>query len=146
MLELLIVVGILALLATFTVPTYQLLISQAQLNAATNQVADILRLQEQKTVTEQQVYGVTFTTGSTTVPEFLCQNVGCTSKLTTNYTLPANVRIDLVNFSSSTDIRFTTSGAPSVSGDLTLKDTQRGKSRRIYLKPSGAIEYTSPEF
>jgi len=149
--ELLIAVSLLLLLSAFTVPTFQILISQIQLNTATNQVADILRLDEQRTLTQQQIYGVTLVASSTTVPQFLCLNVACAvstdkSMLTPTYTLPTNVVIDQVNFSGNTDIRFATSGAPSTSGELILLDTSRNKRRKIEVRPSGAIIYNFPEY
>ena len=57
LIELVVVVALLAVVAAVAIPTYQLLLSQAQLNSATTQVADLMRLQEQKTVTEQKITG-----------------------------------------------------------------------------------------
>ena len=151
MFELLLAASLLLLLSTFTVPTFQILISQIQLNAATNQIADILRLDEQRTLTQQQIYGVTFIASSNTVPQFLCLNVTCASgtdksMITPTYTLPTNIVIDQVNFSGNSDIRFATSGAPSTSGELILRDTSRNKRRKIEVRPSGAIIYNFPEY
>jgi prepilin-type N-terminal cleavage/methylation domain-containing protein len=146
LIELLITMGILAALAAFTVPTYQIIISQFQLTSSVNEVADFLRFAEQKTVTEQKIYGVTLTVGATTIPHFQYDPSSEAKTSVSTYSLPSNIKIGEVNFSENADIRFATSGAPNVSGNLVLTDTARGKSRRIEIRPSGAIFITGGEF
>jgi len=146
LIEALVSVAILALVATFVVPTYQLILSQLQLNSATAQVADFIRLAEQKTVTEQQTYGVTFTTSATSVPLYL-YNANTNSKTTqTTLTLPSDISITEVSLGGSNDVTFATSGAPSVSGYIILTDSVRSRSREIDIRPSGAIINNEAEF
>jgi len=145
LIELVVVVALLAVVAAVAIPTYQLLLSQAQLNSATTQVADLMRLQEQKTVTEQKIYGLTIVAGATTIPYFLCQDAGCSTKTIQYYTLPSNIVISQESFSSN-DVRFSTAGAPSSSGTVVLKDTARSRQRNVDLRPSGAIQDSSPEY
>ena len=135
--ELLVTIALLALLAAFTVPTYQLILSQLQLNSAVGQVTDFIRLAAQKTVTEQQVYGVTLNAGSVNVVMYEMVN-GVKTTVQTS-TLPTNMKIDTVSFNNTSDISFTTAGAPSVSGSFTVKDTIRNRSRLIQIRPSGNI-------
>jgi type II secretory pathway pseudopilin PulG len=143
--ELLVVVGLLVVLGGFITPTYQLILAQLQLNAAVDQVAEHIRLAQQKTVTEQSIYGVTFVSGSSAVPLFLYNPVDESKVTQGNLDLPAYISITTVSFNSNTDVRFATSGAPNVSGSLILRDTIRGKDRLIEIRPSGTVITSTPE-
>jgi type II secretory pathway pseudopilin PulG len=144
--ELVITVGVLAVLTAFIIPTYQLILSQLQLNSAVQEVADFMRLAQQKTVTEQQIYGVTLTAGATTIPLFLYDPLTAVKSTQTTLTIPANVSISAVNFSGVSDVRFTTSGAPSTSGNIVLTDTIRNRNRTVEIRPSGNILNNTGEF
>ena len=134
LIELILAVGLIALLAAFTVPTFQLILSQLQLSTATSQTGDLLRLAEQRTVTEQQIYSVAFTAGSATVTETLAGSALYT------LTLPSNIVVDSANFGVGVStVQFTTAGAPSTSGNMVLHDTIRNVYRQIDVRPSGAI-------
>lgn len=146
LLELLVVMGVLVLLGAFVTPTYQLLLAQFQLSTAVDQVAETIRYAQQRTVTEQNPYGVTFTTGASTVPLFL-YNTGDGSKTTqSTLTLPSYIIIYQVNFSGNSDVRFAASGAPNVSGNLVLRDTVRTKNRLIEIRPSGTVITSGAEY
>jgi prepilin-type N-terminal cleavage/methylation domain-containing protein len=145
-LELLIVVGILALLSGFTIPTFQLLLAQVQLSTASSDMEELLRLTQQKTVTEQNIYGVTLIPGATTVPRFRYNPLDGTKTIQETYTLPSSIRLDTVNLVGETDIRFSTSGAPNVSGDVVLLDVDRTRRRRIDIRPSGAVFANQSEY
>lgn len=146
LLELVVVMGLLVLIGSFTIPTYQILLSQLQLSSAVDQVAEQIRLAQQKTVTEQSIYGVTFTSGSNSVPLFLYNSGNGTKTTQSTITLPTYIIIDTVSFSGNSDVRFATSGAPNYSGYLTLEDTVRSKSRKIEIRPSGTVITNGAEF
>jgi prepilin-type N-terminal cleavage/methylation domain-containing protein len=141
--ETLITVMVLALLAAFTVPTYQLILSQVQLNSAVEEVSDFIRLASQKTVTEQQVYGVTLTTGSVTIPMY--QLTSGVKTTVSTYDMPTNMQLGTISLGSGNDVSFTTSGAPSVSGTFTVIDTLRNRTRTIEIRPSGTIKNNQAE-
>lgn len=143
--ELLVTISVLALLAAFVVPSYMLIMSQAQLNTAVSEVSNLLRYNEQKTVTEQKTYGLTFSAGSGTIPIFI-KNVDNSKTAQPTYTLPVNIVLGAVNFSGSSDVLFTNSGAPNVSGSFVLTDTVRNKSRLLTVKPSGEIVANTGEY
>lgn len=145
LIELLVTMSLLALLSGFVIPTYQLIVSQLELSGATNEVADFVLLTEQKTVTEQQIYGLTLTENATTLPQFLYDPVSTNKTAITTLTLPAHIKISAVNF-SNTDVRFSTSGAPNSAGNFVLTDTVRNRSRRVEIRPSGAILTNTGEF
>ncbi len=142
--ELMVSIALMAILATFTVPTYQLLLSQQQLNSAVDQTSDLIRYAAQRTVTEQVVYGFTVTAGSTNVVMFQVDGSGNNVTMQT-LTLPSNIQVGTVSFSGNNSIRFSTAGAPSVSGNFTLRDTIRSKSRTIEVRPSGNIRTNTGE-
>lgn len=142
--ELMVSIALMAILATFTVPTYQLLLSQQQLNSAVDQTSDLIRYAAQRTVTEQVVYGFTVTAGATTLTVFQVDGSGNNVTVQT-LALPSNIQVGTVSFSGNSSIRFSTAGAPSVSGSFTLRDTIRSKSRTIEVRPSGNIRTNTGE-
>jgi hypothetical protein len=103
-------------------------------------------LAQQKTVTEQQIYGVTLTAGATSIPLFLYNTTNGAKTTQTTLTLPTNIAIHQVNFSSQSDIRFSTSGAPSTSGNVVLVDSIRLRYRKIEIRPSGNILSNTSEY
>jgi prepilin-type N-terminal cleavage/methylation domain-containing protein len=140
LIELIVTMTILALLAAFVVPTYQLILSQLQLNTAVNQVSDLIRLSEQKTVTEQQIYSIDLVAGGTSITQK--RNP---STVISTLNLPTYVTIGAVNFGGATNVAFTTAGSPGVAGNFVLTDSARNKSRQIDIRPSGAV-ISGPEF
>ena len=146
LIEALVTVMIISILGAVIIPTYQLLLSQLQLSTATEQASDQIRLAQQKTVTEQSIYGVTLTTNATTVPLFLYDPVAGTKTPQNTLNLPSNIIISTVSFTNQTDIRFATSGAPNYSGYILLEDTVRGRYRKIEVRPSGNIISNTAEY
>ena len=146
LIEVLIAVVVLAAVAAFIVPTYQLILSQLQLNSATAQVADFIRLAEQKTVTEQVIYGETFAVNGTSIPLFLYNTSNGTKTTNTTLTLPSDIYISYVSLGGSSDVTFATSGVPSVSGYIILTDSVRSRSREVDIRPSGAVINNQAEF
>ena len=144
LIEIVITISVLSALTAFIVPTYQLILSQFQLTSAASQVAEFIRLTEQKTVTEQVIYGVTLTDNATTIRQFLYTEEETVPQ--TTFALPSNIIISEVNFSGHSDIRFAPSGAPNVSGSVVIEDVVRNRSRRIEIRPSGAILTNTGEF
>lgn len=134
---------ILASLALFTIPTYQLVLSQVELNGAVNDVTDFIRHAAQRTVTEQIVYGVTMNSGASSIVMY--QLNGNTKTTVATQNLPTNMQVGTVSFGGATSVSFTTVGAPSVSGFLTIKDVNRNKSREIDIRPSGNIRNNQGE-
>jgi prepilin-type N-terminal cleavage/methylation domain-containing protein len=142
--ELMVSVTLLAVLATFTIPTYQLLLSQQQLNSAVDQVSDLVRFAAQRTVTEQSVYGFSVVAGASSVTVFQVNTLNQNVTVQT-LTLPSNIEVGTVSFSGNSNIRFSTAGAPSTSGSFTLLDTVRNKTRTIEVRPSGNIRTNTGE-
>lgn len=146
LIELLVVVAALAFIAAFAVPTYQLILAQAQLTSATAQAADFLLSTQQKTVTEQKIYGVTLSTSATSIIQFVYNPTTHAKTTQTVFNLPSNTEISQVNFSGNTDIRFATTAAPNVSGNLVIHDIIRNRYKRITISPSGSITANQPEY
>lgn len=149
--ELLITISVLSMLAVFTVPTYQMVLSQLQLGSAAESVADFIRLTEQRTVTEQKPFGITLTANATSIRQFVYntangQKTYPSDAALQTHVLPSNIIISQVNFSGASDIRFAASGAPNVSGNVVLTDTIRNRSRRVEIRPSGTVFANQGEF
>lgn len=139
-------VSIIVLLGALITPTYQTLLSQLQLSASVSQVAEEIRTAQQKTVSEQQIYGLTFTAGATSITLFSYNAVNGTKTTISTYPLPSNISITQVNFSGNADVRFATSGAPNYSGNLVLTDAARSVSRKVEVRPSGTVITSTGEF
>lgn len=146
LIELLVVILIMALLAGFAIPTYQTIIAEEQLSEASNQLVDFLLLTQQQTVTQQQIYGVTFTTGATTVAQYLYNPNTATKTPKTTFSLAPNTQIGTVNFSNQSDVRFSTGAAPNVSGTVVVYDTVRNRHKLITISPSGSISDNQSEY
>ena len=144
--ELLIVVALMALVAAFTVPTYQLILAEEQLSSATGQLVDFMQYTQQRTITEQKIYGDSFTAGGTTVQQFLYDTQSGNKSSQTTFSLAPNTQISAVNLNTSSDVRFSTSAAPSVSGTIEVMDSQRGRHKLITVAPSGTITANQPEY
>jgi prepilin-type N-terminal cleavage/methylation domain-containing protein len=146
LIEMLVVVALLTVVAAFAVPTYQLILAQAQLTSAAAEVSDFLLTTQQKTVTEQKIYGVTLTTLAYTIPQYTYDPISQTKTATTTFSLPSNTQIYEVNFSGNSDIRFATTAAPNVSGNVVIKDLIRNRLKKITIAPSGTITANQPEY
>lgn len=141
--EVLVAVLILTVLTAFSIPTYQLILAQLQLNSAVTQATDFVRLASQKTVTEQQTYAVQFRVGSATLTMVRIEDATTTTVDTT--TLPTNIQISSYSFAGDNKVRFTTAGAPVTSGSFTVRDQIRNKSRLVEVRPSGNIRDNAGE-
>jgi prepilin-type N-terminal cleavage/methylation domain-containing protein len=145
-LELIIVLAVLTLVSAFVVPTYQLILSQVELSTTTQQVAELIRTAQQRTVTEQKTYGITVTAGEGSMPLFLYNSASNSKTTQTSITLPTNISLSQSSFSGATDITFTTAGSPTYSGYLVLTDSIRGRSRKLLLRPSGSVIDNGAEY
>jgi len=146
LIELIVTVALLAFIAAFAVPTYQLILAQAQLTSATAEVSDFLLETQQKTVTEQTIYGVTLNVSGTTIPQYTYNPITQVKTSKSTFNLPSNTQIIQVSFSGNSDIRFATTAAPNVSGYLVIEDTVRMRAKKITISPSGSITANQPEY
>lgn len=152
LIELLLVIIILALLAAFAVPTFQLIISQEQLSTATAQLGDTFRSVAQATVTQQKDYGLKLCTdNNASFMEYILgdpnipSNISCPLTPPPRYfTLPNNIVIYQMP-SGTNYIYFNSAGAPNVNGSIILKDTARNRCRSLIIQPSGSISTNQPE-
>ena len=144
--ELIVILAILALLATFVIPTFDLILNQLELNTAISQVQDLLRLTEQRTVTEQKNYYVSFNTGGQIITQYVENTSGGSDQVVSTITLPSSIVVDSLAFGGATTVRFATTGAPSVSGSLVLLDTGRIRHRKIDVRPSGSVVADGSEY
>lgn len=146
LLELLITIGVLALLTAFAIPTYQLVMSQFQLSEASQTVETLIRSTQQKTVSEQKIYGITFTTNAQTVIQYLYNTTNGTKTTQKIITFPGSIKIGSTSFSGQSDIQFNTAGSPNYSGYVVVNDPIRNRNRKVELKPSGSIIGNQAEY
>lgn len=146
LIELLVVIGIMTLIAAFTIPTYQAILSQEQLSQATSELVGYLLLTQQQTVTQQKIYGVTFTAGAVSVPQYLYDPATGNKTALSSFTLAPNTQLGAVSFSGQSDVRFSTGAAPNVSGTVEVFDTSRSRHKLITVSPSGAVTANQSEY
>ena len=146
LIELLVVIGLMSLIAAFTIPSYQAILSEEQLSQATDQLVGFLLLTQQKTVTEQKIYGVTFTAGATSISQYVYDPVSSNKTPTTTFNLAQNTQLGAVNFSSQSDIRFSTGAAPNVNGSLEIYNPSQNRHKLIIVSPSGSITANQSEY
>jgi type II secretory pathway pseudopilin PulG len=151
LIELLLIIIILALLAAFAVPTFQLIISQEQLSTTTAQLGDTFRKVAQDTVTQQKDYGLKLCTdNNASFMEYILgdpnisSSVPCPLTPPRFFSLPNNIIVYQMP-SNTNYIYFNSAGAPNVNGNIILKDTARNRCRNLVIQPSGSISTNQPE-
>ena len=146
LIELLVVVGLMSLIAAFTIPTYQAILSEEQLSQATGELVGFLLLTQQQTVTQQKIYGVTLTTGATSVSQYLYDPASGTKTPQTTFNLAANTQLGTVSFSGQSDIRFSTGAAPNVNGSVEVYNFSQNRHKKITVSPSGSVTANQSEY
>lgn len=135
-LDLLVVIGVIALIATISMPFYRRYQPNLKLNGTSRDLTSDLRYAQQLTITEQVVHAVSFD---------LIDNEYQILKIDTATTTIKAVSLDDdVSFQSITGLAddtvfFNFYGAVNESGQIDLINTNN-KTATIYIKPSGYVE------
>ena len=134
--ELLVVLGIIALLATITVPYLKKYQPNLKLNATARDLTSNLRYAQQLTVTEQKIHLVSFDLANDRY-DILKIDVATTTVKTV--VLDSEVSFKQINDLTNNEVVFNFYGGVSQSGQIILTNTNNVDAT-INIKPSGYIQ------
>jgi len=148
--ELIVVMGVIGILSAIAVPSLRSYQVKARVKEQAYLIADLLYAAQEKTLAEQDIYGVSFTANSATLltygesyeeqePEIVqSKNSRENVVMSNNTIIDAGTGANLVRFSRS--------GVPSTTGsvELTIVNTTNPKYI-IEVKPSGSIKVNMSE-
>lgn len=138
MIELSIVLAIVAVIATISIPAYRQYQPNINLGSSARMIASDLRQAQQNAVSEQIDYQITF---NQTDNSYQLTN-SQTGKIVKSVVLKNQISItDIFGLSSST-VRFNATGAASEQGLITITNNQNSSST-IEIKPSGYVKITN---
>lgn len=135
LIETLVVLSIIAIISVIVTPAYQSLKPHLQLDSVTRDMVADLRYAQQKAVTEQVVYLVSFNSLSNS---YSITKEGSEVALL-NKKIPSGITILSVSSLTDNAVRFNAAGGVSESGSITLKNSQ-DKTSVIEIKPSGYVK------
>jgi len=133
--ELIIVIGIIVIISTISVPFYQNTAQNLNLSSVARSLASDLRYAQQLSVSTQDQYGVIFN-----LPENSYHIINQTQNQTIRQQfLHDNITIQSINGLSNNSIFFNPAGAVSESGIITLTNPNN-RTTNIEIKPSGYVK------
>lgn len=151
LIEYLVIVGLIALMSGLAYPTYRRWLRQATTQQTAEQLADLIRTAQERSVGEQLIYGVLI---NADVNQASLITYGDSFQPSLTYTVvdrrlfsdqTALVDVGLVDAGSNTNqIRFTASGAPSVTGSVRVTHTTNSTTDwLVTVAPSGSTKVTA---
>ena len=133
--ELLVIIGIIAVIATVSLPVYRSISMNINLTSAGRDMATDLRFAQQQAVTTQAGYRVAFYIGSNSYA-IINVETGATAK---SRTLKAPITIVSVTGLTGDAVTFNATGAVDSAGIITLANPN-GRRIAIDIKPSGYVK------
>lgn len=149
--EYLVIVGLIGLMSGLAYPTYSRWLRQSTTRQTAEQLADLIRTAQERSVGEQLIYGVLITAD---VNQASLISYGDSFQPNLTYTVVDRrifsdqtelLDVGLVDSSSGANIiRFTASGAPSTTGSVRVTHTTNTTTDwQVTVQPSGATKVTS---
>lgn len=135
LIEILVVLEVLVLLSTLSIPLIRNFQPNLQLSAAIRDMSTDIRYAQQLSITEQVIYGVRFNSSAKTYDIIRIDTATTTVK---TVSLPSNVVYGSIGFGDKV-VRFNSYGAVQVSGTVVLENTNN-QSKSIIVKPSGYVQ------
>ncbi|MDD5750340.1 MAG: prepilin-type N-terminal cleavage/methylation domain-containing protein [Candidatus Pacebacteria bacterium] len=134
--ELLVVIGIMAVLAAVGWPAITSLQPSLKLNGVSRELVTNLRSAQQRAVSEQVEYSLRFFPDDNS---YRISRLGDTPLEILNKKLPVDIRIFQVSGFTNQEVIFNVLGAVSETGSVALKNS-REQSKTIEVRPSGFIK------
>ncbi|GAI16436.1 unnamed protein product [marine sediment metagenome] len=139
LIEMLIIIGIIAVLVGISIPVYRQFQPTIQLNGAVRTLVTDLRYAQQLTVTEQKEHCVRFFPGDKEYKVIQCQDPGA-EKILRTISLQEIDSITVDGFSNN-EVRYNPYGAVKESGTIVLENT-KNQTKTIDVRPSGFVKIT----
>ncbi len=134
--ELIIVIGIIAILASITVPTISKTSPTYQLSGTSKELIANLRLAQEDAVSSQKQHLIKFSLESLPQSYQLIKRDGTDTVLETQE-INSNISISIDDAFQDDEVVFSADGAPSSAGIITLN--QESQSKSIDISPAGVI-------
>ncbi len=135
LIELLIAIGILAIIAIICVPFFDGAIKNYNLSSATRDLTSDLRYAQQLAVTTQVNYSVSFNVNSNS---YQIKNTATSTAIKT-VTIKNNIRLQNISGLTSSTVTFNATGAALSIGSITLINPLN-HTAIIEIKPSGYVK------
>ncbi len=137
LIEILVAIGILAILSIVSWAALSSLQPSLKLSAASRDLTSDLRYSQQLAVTEQINYGISF---STTSAHYYLDRFGTTTQTLSSKSLPSGISFCQITglFDGEAAI-FNPYGAVLIAGSVCLSNT-KGQTKIIEVKPSGFVK------
>jgi len=136
--EMIVVLAMIAILATVTTPVISKFLPGIQLTGSTRVLTGTLREAQEKAVTSQNQYLVRFFPSSTPPKYQLITIANSIETLIRETSIPSSQTLTLAGTITNNQIVFSPDGGPSSSGNITL--TLATKSKIINVSPAGFIK------
>lgn len=151
--EILIVIGVLAILVVIAFPAFHSFRVEADLNDSVDKIINTLRLAQSKTLASERAnqWGVYFSTSTVPHQYTLFQGTSYASRVTSSdevYDLPESVEIYDVNLVGEPEVVFDRLiGSTSQFGGISLRlKKDHAKNRTIYIENSGQVGLIASPF
>ena len=138
LIEMLTVIGIIAIVSAISFPVYQNMRPNITLNSTARDLATDMRYAQQLAVTEQINYNVIFNTSASS---YEIRN-SSTNAMVSNKILPSGITFYSITGLTGNVAKFTATGAAVQSGTIVLTNRKNKKST-IEIKPSGYVKITN---
>lgn len=138
LIEMLTVIGIIAIVAAISFPVYQNMRPNITLNSATRDLATDMRYAQQLAVTEQIIYDVIFNTSASS---YEIRN-NSTAALVRTKVLPDGITFSSITGLTDNTAEFTATGAAAAPGTIILAN-RKDKQTTIEIKPSGYVKISN---
>lgn len=139
--ELIIVIAIMAILLSITVPSISQFLPGVRLNGTTRSLTANLREAQEKAITSQNQYLLRFFPDSLPPAYQLIQIASSVETIIREESLPSGEALALDSSITNNQIVFSPDGGPSSSGNITL--SLSGKSKIINVSPAGFIKISN---
>lgn len=136
LIDLLVTLGIIALLATLAIPYLKKYQPNLKLNAAARDLTTDLRYAQQLTITEQKIHQVVFDLVDN---KYQIQKIGAATTTIKTVGLEPEVSLKQIIDLTGNKVVFNYYGGVSQAGEIILTNTNNATST-IYIKPSGYIQ------
>lgn len=136
LIEVLVAIGIMAILAGIGIPAFNLYQPTIQLSGSTREIISNLRYAEQLAVAEQVEYGIRFATSTN---QYQLVRFSSQEQILITKTLPDKVSFQQVSGFTNDEVKYNPYGAVREEGSIVLVNT-RNETKTILVRPSGFVK------
>ena len=136
LIEILVAIGIMAILAGIGISAFNLYQPTVQLSGSTREIISELRYAEQLAVAEQVEYGIRFATSTN---QYQLVRFSSQEQILITKILPDKVSFQQVSGLTNDEVKYNPYGAVREEGSIVLVNT-RNETKTILVRPSGFVK------